>query len=141
MNQKSRLLSGKKLFDSYLLATRENEFSADRKRALLIHCLGTEGQRSYSTLLFTVNTYDESVLALITYFSLKLNVVAKRYHFRQRAQVAGVSTDHYVAALRELVKHCKFGNMESEMPRDHITEKTNNRCICGKTVNGEGSDS
>ena len=35
----------------------------------------------------------------------------------------GESTDHYVAALRELVKKCKFGTMENKMLRDDIVEK------------------
>lgn len=36
----------KKLFDNYLLAIGGKDYSAERKRALLIHCLGTEEQRS-----------------------------------------------------------------------------------------------
>ncbi|KAK7877730.1 hypothetical protein WMY93_030544 [Mugilogobius chulae] len=102
----------KKLFDNYLLAIGGDGFSAGRKRALLIHCLGTEGNRIYCTLPLETDDYDGSVKALETYFSPKLNVVAERYRFRQRAQVVGESTDHYVAALRELVKNCQFGAME-----------------------------
>ncbi len=107
----------KKLFDNYLLAIGGSEFSANRKRALLLHCLGTEGQWIYSILPLTADTCDRSVLAWETYFTPKLSVVAERYRFRQRAQAVGESTDHYVAALRELVKLCKFGNMENEMLR------------------------
>ncbi|KAK7909818.1 hypothetical protein WMY93_014502 [Mugilogobius chulae] len=102
----------KKLFDNYLLAIGGDGFSAGRKRALLIHCLGTEGNRIYCTLPLETDDYDGSVKALETYFSPKLNVVAERYRFRQRAQAVGESTDHYVAALRELVKNCQFGAME-----------------------------
>lgn len=116
----------KKLFDNYLLAIGCNEFSAERKRALLIHCLGTEGHRIYSTLPLATDDYDGSVKALEKYFNPKLNVVAERYRFRQPAQAVGESTDHYVAALCELMKQCKSGDMESEMLRDQIVEKTNN---------------
>uniref|UniRef100_A0AAX7UF52 Retrotransposon gag domain-containing protein n=1 Tax=Astatotilapia calliptera TaxID=8154 RepID=A0AAX7UF52_ASTCA len=99
------------------------------KRALLIHCLGTEGQRIYSALPLATDDYEGSVKALETYFHPKVNVVAERYRFRQRAQAVGESTDHYVAALRELVKQCKFGAMENEMLRDQLVEKTNNARI------------
>lgn len=113
-----------KLFDNYLLAIGGQEFSAERKRALLIHCLGTEGQRLYNTLPLTEDTYGGSLLALQTFFTPNVNVVAERYRFRQRAQAMGESTDHYVAALRELVKTCNFSTMENEMLRDQIVEKT-----------------
>uniref|UniRef100_A0A3P9DDX2 Retrotransposon gag domain-containing protein n=1 Tax=Maylandia zebra TaxID=106582 RepID=A0A3P9DDX2_9CICH len=101
----------------------------ERKRALLIHCLGMEGQRIYSALSLATDDYEGSVKALETYFHPKVNVVAERYHFRQRAQAVSESTDHYVAALRELVKQCKFGAMENEMLRDQLVEKTNNARI------------
>ncbi len=113
-----------KLFQNYLLAIGGEEFSAERKRALLIHCLGTEGQRIYNTLPLTADTYNGSLQALKQFFSPKLNVVSERYRFRQRGQAVGESTDHYVAALREMVRTCAFGDMEHEMVRDQIVEKT-----------------
>ncbi|KAI4903715.1 hypothetical protein NFI96_030773, partial [Prochilodus magdalenae] len=119
----------KKLFDNYLLAIGGSEFPAERKRALLIHCLGTEGNRIYSTLPLENDDYEGSVKALEKHFSPKLNIVAERYRFRQRAQAVGESIDHYVAALRELVKKCQFGAMEDEMLRDQIVEKTNSSRI------------
>lgn len=47
-------------------------------------------------------------------------MVSERYHFRQ---AVGESTDHYVAALHELVKTCAFGYIKHEMIRDQIVEK------------------
>ena len=116
-------------FDNYLLAIGGDAFPAARKRALPIHCLGTEGQRIYNTLPLETDDYGGSVSALEKYFEPKLNVVAERYRFRQRAQAVGESTDHYVASLRELVKKCKFGTFENEMLRDQIVEKTNSTRI------------
>ena len=81
----------RKLFDNYLLAIGGQDFSEGRKRALLIHCLGTEGQRLYNTLPLTEDTYGGSVLALQTFFTPKVNVVAERYRFWQRAQAVGES--------------------------------------------------
>lgn len=101
----------------------EVSFPAERKRALLIHCLGTEGQRLYNTLPLSADTYKGSVLALQTFFTPTVNVAAERYCFRQHAQAVGESIDHYLAALRELAKTCNFGATEGEMLRDQIAVK------------------
>lgn len=61
---------------------------------------------------------------LTTFFQRKVNVVAERHRFRQRAQHAGESTDHYIAALCELVETCAFGTFENKMLRDQQIEKT-----------------
>ena len=37
-------------FQNYLLAMDGSSFSAARKKAILLHCLGMEGQRIYDTL-------------------------------------------------------------------------------------------
>uniref|UniRef100_A0A671NS01 Retrotransposon gag domain-containing protein n=1 Tax=Sinocyclocheilus anshuiensis TaxID=1608454 RepID=A0A671NS01_9TELE len=86
--------------------------------AMLIHCLGAEGQRLYNTLPLEHDEYSGTVSALTTFFQPKVNVVAERYRFIQRAQHVGESTDHYIAALRELVATCAFGTFENEMLRD-----------------------
>lgn len=96
----------KKLFNKYLLAIVGNEFFAKRKKALLIHCFGTEGHWIYSTLPLATDDYDGSEKALEKYFNPKLNVVGERQCFRQQAQAVGESTDHYLAVLREPVKQC-----------------------------------
>uniref|UniRef100_A0A8C1RTY5 Uncharacterized protein n=1 Tax=Cyprinus carpio TaxID=7962 RepID=A0A8C1RTY5_CYPCA len=103
-----------------------------RKRALLIHCLGAEGQRLFYTLTVSDqgdDTYASALSAIREFFVPKVNVVAERYRFRQRSQRAGETTDQYVAALRELAATCEFGAMEDEMIRDQLVEKTNSSRI------------
>ncbi len=99
------------------------------KNPLVIHCLGIEGQRIYNALPLTTDTYNGTLQALKQFLSPKPNVASERYCFRHRAQAVGESTDHYVAALRELVKTCSFGDMEHEMVRDQIVEKQFH-CAC-----------
>lgn len=55
-------------FDNYLLAIGGDKFLDEWKRALLIHCLGTEGQRLYNTLPLKHNEYSRTVTALTTFF-------------------------------------------------------------------------
>ncbi|KAL1448373.1 hypothetical protein MTO96_044082 [Rhipicephalus appendiculatus] len=45
-----------RMFHTYLLASGATEFSPERRRAILIHCLGTEGQRIFNTLPATAAT-------------------------------------------------------------------------------------
>ncbi|KAJ8034400.1 hypothetical protein HOLleu_21220 [Holothuria leucospilota] len=117
------------VFETYLLASGGEEYSAERKRAMLLHCIGVEGQRIFQTLpklpdSVKLDTYQGAVKVLEDYFIPSVNVVAERYRFRQRAQKTGETIDCYVASLRELSKTCDFGPMTDEMIRDQIIEKT-----------------
>lgn len=122
-------------FRMYLVALDGDGYAAARKRALLLHCLGTEGQRLFNTLPAridppgTATDYDNTIFCLERHFQPKVNVVAERYKFRQRAQLPGESIANYVAALRELGKTCEFGATEDEMIRDQIVEKINSSKI------------
>ncbi|KAL7839056.1 hypothetical protein SRHO_G00257140 [Serrasalmus rhombeus] len=117
-----------RVFDNYVLAVGE-ELSDARKRALLIHCLGAEGQRIFYTLTVADDKYATALTAIQDFFVPKVNVVAERYRFRQRSQHTGESTDQYIAALRELAATCEFGAMEEEMIRDQLVEKTSSTRI------------
>ena len=78
-----------------------------RRRALVIHVLGTEGQRLLYTLPNTGTTYDEAMMALEGHLQPKVNTVMSRHHFRQRAQRADETVPQYMAALRELHLTCQ----------------------------------
>lgn len=82
-----------------------------------------EYKRNFYTLTVADDKYDTALQALRNFFTPKVNVVAERYRFHQRSQRVGETTNQFVAALRELVTTCQFGNMEEEMIRDQIMEK------------------
>lgn len=86
-------------FENFLLAMAEEELPDTRKRALLIHCLGAEGQRLFYTLIVEIDTYAKVLEDIQELFTPKVNVVAERYRFRQRGQRAGETTDQFVAAF------------------------------------------
>ncbi|PIK54155.1 hypothetical protein BSL78_08940 [Apostichopus japonicus] len=162
----------KQVFDNYLLAAGGDAYTPSRKKALLLHCLGTEGQRIYYSLdqantntastiapsttitpptttattgnigtstssttassdtgtASVINAYDLAVAILYEYFVPATNIVAERYRFRQRSQRHDETIDQFVTALRQLVVHCEFGDLQQEMLRDQIVEKClNNR--------------
>ena len=117
-------------FENYLVASGGTNYPVARKKALLLHCLGKEGQRVFQNLPDHDNPpagaseYDKALLVLEKHFGPKINVVAERYKFRQRTQRPGETAQDYVAALRELAVTCNFGAMRDEMIRDQIVEKT-----------------
>ena len=134
-------------FENYILAIGGHEFMAERKKAILLHCIGVEAQRVYSTLPHSgesptegSNSYEHTVKVLKGHFQPSVNVVAERYAFRQRAQRPGEGMNNFISALRELVKTSDFGEMTDEMIRDQVVEKTNS-AITRETPNGERTDS
>lgn len=111
-----------KNFQNYMIVIQAtgDAWPETRRRAVLLHCLGTEGQRLFYTLPDQGNTFDEAMTALKKHFVPKVNVVACRHTFRQRVQRADETITQYVAALRALSAPCTFGQMESKMLRDQL---------------------
>ena len=68
-------------------------------------------------------TYNELVTVLKQHFEPKPLVIAERFHFHRRAQAVGESIAEYLAELRRLSTHCKFGAYLEEALRD--------RLVCG----------
>ncbi|XP_030840818.1 uncharacterized protein K02A2.6-like [Strongylocentrotus purpuratus] len=114
-------------FKTYLTASGLDtaEIPDLRRRAILIHCLGAEGQRIFGQLeVSTTGTYDKAVDELEKYFGPKTSVMIERYRFRQRVQGHGEPVKQYVAAITELASKCKFGTLNDELVRDQLIEKT-----------------
>ena len=113
-------------FHVYLTATGFDTEDVDqgRKRAILVHCLGTEGQRIFNALSDT-DSYNAAVNALKGQFGKSKSVILQRYQFRKREQHSGESLIEYVATLKALASGCNFGALSDEMIRDQLIEKTN----------------
>ncbi|ROL50856.1 Retrovirus-related Pol polyprotein from transposon opus [Anabarilius grahami] len=117
-------------FETYLIMAGLTEVSAARKKALLQHCLGAEGQRVLGTISDTgENTYEQSVTALNEHFAAPQSVLLLRFIFRRRHQLPGESVHQYVANLRGLANSCKFGGLHDEMIRDQLIEHTSDNKI------------
>ena len=54
-------------------------------------------------------------------------------------QQQGESVREYVASLRQLARKCKFGEMEEEMVRDQLIERTNNVKVREKLLMESGT--
>jgi len=111
-------------FETYILAAGLEGVSEGRRRALLLHCLGAEGQRVFGTL-GTATTFTETVELLSRHFAAPQSALLRRTIFRRRYQRAGELVTQYVAHLRGLASLCKFGALQDEMVRDQPIVHTN----------------
>lgn len=128
-----------RLFENFLLASGADELSPPRRRALLLHCLGPEGQRIYDALpqprppaAATAATskeadksskseqpeqpdpYDLALQILTSHFATRCNVRVERQRFRERRQLPGEPVRDFALALRELAASCNFAAQADE---------------------------
>uniref|UniRef100_A0A673G1B2 Retrotransposon gag domain-containing protein n=1 Tax=Sinocyclocheilus rhinocerous TaxID=307959 RepID=A0A673G1B2_9TELE len=108
--------------EHHKLATRITRLQTPTKRATLLHCLGTEGQRIFYALPETGDTYASAISALQKHFTPKVNVVVERYAFRKHAQFPHETIAQYVAALRAHAATCGFEDKADDMIRDQLLE-------------------
>ena len=117
------------LFSSYLERVEQffiaNDIKAERKKATFLSLIGSQ---AYSLLKNLVSptipkdkSYAELVVALKKHYEPKPLVIAERFHFHRRAQASGESINDYMAELRRLSTHCKFGAFLDEFGRDTST--------------------
>ena len=114
-------------FQTYLHCSRVDALSDMRKKALLEHWLGTEGQRILATLPTAASAqqlveadgqppqedaeellYRNVVDALHAHFGSHVTVITERHRFRQRRQAQGETIRQFIALLRQLATRCKF---------------------------------
>ncbi|XP_048853518.1 uncharacterized protein LOC125721593 isoform X2 [Brienomyrus brachyistius] len=120
-----------RIFKNYLLVINAtgNAWPEARRRATLLHCLGTEGQRTFYSLPDTGDSFDSAVTALEKHYTPKVNVVVERHTFRQRKQAPHETIIQYAAVLRDLASKCGFDDKTDEMIRDQLIEHVNNSNI------------
>ncbi|XP_077523583.1 uncharacterized protein LOC144134554 [Amblyomma americanum] len=146
-----------RIFENYVLASGASDCTPDRRKALLLHSLGVEGQRIFYTLPLPsldnvklgeqtatektsedsngtgdtapeVSSYDIAVASLHAHFSATCNVVAERHRFSRRVQQAGESVNEYITALRELSATYSFPAEEDSL-RDQFVAGISSRSL------------
>ena len=71
-------------------------------------------------------TFKDLEKILKDHFEPTPSVIAERYRFHRRDQAVGESIGDYVAELRKLTTHCKFGDTT-----DFLKESLRDRFVCG----------
>ncbi|CAN7939310.1 unnamed protein product, partial [Ixodes hexagonus] len=121
-----------RLFENFLLASGANELPPARRQALLLHCLGPEGQRIFDALPQPTpsppaaaaadeagksdkpDPYGAALLTLTHHFAARCNVRVERQRFRERRQLSGEPAADLALALRELPASCNFAAQADE---------------------------
>ena len=65
-------------------------------------------------------SYKKVVEKLDEYFHVRHNVIFERARFNRRDQLEGESGDQYITELYYLAERCSYGQLTSEMIRDHL---------------------
>ncbi|KAF0300644.1 hypothetical protein FJT64_026894 [Amphibalanus amphitrite] len=107
-----------RMFDNFLVAVGGGSFSAARKEAILLTCLGAEGQRIFESLPAAVKQEGEDQYAftrrrLEAQFAPRQNVCVERYRFRSRVQQTEETVQQWVSILRQLASSCEYGTGET----------------------------
>lgn len=114
----------RKIFENYIIASGASDYADGRKKAILLHCLGPEGQTIFYTLHPADDTYKAAMDTLENHFMPAVNVTAERHRFRLRSQLPGENIDQYICALRDLISRCDYGVLADDMIRDQLIERT-----------------
>ena len=79
-------------------------------------------------------SYDELVKILKLHYNPKPSVIVQGFHCNSRVRAPGESIASYIAALRELALHCKYGDKLTEMLKDRLVCGVNHKRIQWKLL-------
>ena len=124
-------------FHTYLSAIDADKMSAERRKNILLHLLGSEGQEIFRSLPKIepesyedeLDVFEEALQRLELRFKPTISVTLERYHFYTRKQGEQESIDSFLTALRGLSVTCNFSFNTDEMIRDQMMVNTNNKKI------------
>lgn len=125
------------MFENYLDALDGQDFSAKRKKALLLSTLGKEGQQIFRYLPQALQAngqtmpdeYKEAICRLEARYATEENLLMNRFKFYMQHQKQCESIDEFISRLRELSIKCKFGVMTDELIRDQLIVQCKNKKI------------
>ena len=117
------------LFETYCDAIDFDDFADKKQKAILLKCLGTEGQKRFSKLPDATYSqgdteYTKALLKLEKEYKPVKNKRAERYVFRKGAQLQGESISEYIAALGDFATTCDFGDFLDDALCDQLIEDT-----------------
>ena len=111
-----------------------NEITAQTKqRAILLNAVGPSTYRLLKTLAspaqVTDLTFEQIVERAKKHFNPKPSPIVKRFEFNTRRQEEGESVAVFVAELRKIAQYCDYGDVLSDMLRDHVVCGLANKAV------------
>ena len=112
----------KQSWDNYAIIAKLEAQDESYKKALFLHCIGTDALRVYNTLTFTEEEKNLSHILdkLETLLIGEVNETYERFKFNQRQQQDGETFDNYLTAIKSLAKTCNFAELCESLIRDRL---------------------
>ena len=118
-------------FNYYFIA---NDITTDSKKVAIL--LSACGQSTFNTISSLVDAdtlqgikYNDLIQLLSDHYDPAPSSIVQRYKFYNRVRAEGESIANFVAALREIAKHCEYGDTLKVMLRDHLVCGVNHQAI------------
>ncbi|KAJ1112157.1 hypothetical protein NDU88_000425 [Pleurodeles waltl] len=115
-----------KVFEQYAKVCGTS-LSAERRTAVLLHYLGSEGQEVFDHLpdisdseAIDLNEYETCIRKLDIHYLPKVRTILERYYFGKLLQRERDCMESYVTDLRRLASSCKSGASSDERIRDQF---------------------
>ena len=115
-------------FQTFITAAGLDDIPELRYRALLLHCLGAQGQRVLGTL-GPAPTFAKAVELMKAHYPAPKGVLLRRVIFRRRRQRPWESVERFAAELGKLATMCQYGALQDEMIRDQLILHTKSDLI------------
>lgn len=110
-----------------------NDINGEKRRAILLNAVRPSTYRLIKTLASPKKVdelrFSELVELATSHFNPKGSPIVKHYEFNSRCQREGESIATYIVELRKVAEHCNCGAVLSDMLRDRLVCRTNNKGI------------
>ena len=119
---------------SYFIANDIAEDADGRRKAILLSVCGHETYQLIRNLVGGAEAikdaqYADMIKLITDYYDPPPSVTVQQFKFNSRIQHKDESIAIYIAAMRQLAEHCKFGDTLSNMLRDRLVCGVNHNAI------------
>jgi len=138
----------KRAWDNYTVVVRLQQFDEEYKTATFLSAIDEEALEIYEGMTFnppeSSKVLDSVVQKFEEYCIGQTNETFERYLFNSRSQKEDESIDHYVLALRTLLKSCNFCQcLHDSLIRDRIVfgvKELEKEAVARKTTHSRKSN-
>ena len=124
----------------YFVANKVTD--AEQKASILLAVCGTQAYKLLRSLVpdnkLEGVSFEELSKLLKDHYDPPPSTIVQRFHFNSRSRKPSESISEYMAALRDLARHCDYGANLSEMLRDRLVCGVNHRGIQRKLLAESG---
>ena len=113
----------KRRFEQFRSAAGLQDASAPKQVNTLLYCLGEEAESVLNSTNISEDDRKDYAAVLAKFdgfFQVRRNIIFERARFNRRCQLPGESAEQYIVELYNLVEHCNYGTLTSEMIRDRL---------------------